>query len=192
VPQRIPGPGYHFVIENGVDRVELSDGVTMPRRVTVIPVAGDDLPRTEVVVETGDDGVPRCRAVRVTSGEAGRDVQASDLRGLPLEDVIVAAVKYTGTTATGTALGGWGGLDEMRQRVQATTAAAKQARRGVRRRVTPELLRRVAEVYRANPDAPTKAVAEVFGVAHRTGTLYVRQARDADLLPPVEPKRGKS
>jgi hypothetical protein len=183
MPQRIPGPGYVFVVENGGDRVGLGEGVTMPRRVTVIPAAGTELPHTEVVVETGEDGVPRCRAVRVTSGEGGRDVQASDLRGLSLEDVILDAVKYTATTATGTVLGGWGGLDELRQRVQRTTAAAREARQGARRRATPDLLRRVAEVYRANPDAPTKAVAEAFGVAHRTGTLYVRNARDAGLLP---------
>jgi hypothetical protein len=180
------------VVENGGDRVELGHGVTMPRLVTVITVGEQELPQTEVAVETGGDGVPRCRAVRVTSGEGGREVQASDLRGLSLEDLIVAAVKFTGTTATGTALAGWGGLDAVRERLQATTAAARQARRGVRRRVTPDLLRRVADVYRANPDAPTRAVAETFGVSARTAGNYVHDARAAELLPPVEPKGGKS
>jgi transposase len=45
-------------------------------------------------------------------------------------------------------------------------------------------------VYRANPNAPTQAVAEAFDVTHRTGTAYVRHARDAGLLPPVERKGG--
>lgn len=46
-------------------------------------------------------------------------------------------------------------------------------------------LQRVAEVYLSATRAPTQAVADAFDIAHRTGVLYVRRARDAGLIPPV-------
>lgn len=53
-----------------------------------------------------------------------------------------------------------------------------------RRVISGELLRRVAQVYRANIDhAPTRAVAETFGVKPRMASGYVQRARAAGYLP---------
>ncbi len=55
-----------------------------------------------------------------------------------------------------------------------------------RRRVNTELLRQVAEIYRANFDsAPTEAVARTFGVKQRMAHEYVRRARERGFLPPT-------
>lgn len=49
--------------------------------------------------------------------------------------------------------------------------------------ITDELLREVADVYRANvDDRPTIAVAEHFGRQHRTAALYVKKARERGFL----------
>jgi hypothetical protein len=56
--------------------------------------------------------------------------------------------------------------------------------------MTRDLLREVAEVYRANPDRPTTPVSGHFVVPHRTAARYVEQARAAGLLGPA--RRGKA
>lgn len=64
--------------------------------------------------------------------------------------------------------------------------------RGGRRRVTAELLRQVAEVYRENfEQAPVEAVARVFGVKPRMAHEYVKRARDRGFLPPTTQGRKK-
>jgi hypothetical protein len=198
VPQRQHDPGFFaaVVTEHGV-RVKLTDGVTMPPRVTLkererIGPRRDGRPLVEVDIVTGDDGIPRCRAVRVASTEGGRDVASADLRWLSVETLVETAVVVAGETERGTGLAAWGGLDELREHMDRTAAAARESRRGIRRKMTPALLARVAQVHRANPNAPTRAVAEAFDVAHRTAGLYVHEARKAGLLPPLEPKASES
>lgn len=58
-----------------------------------------------------------------------------------------------------------------------------------RRRVTPELLERVAEIYRSDDSGrPTEAVATALTYSHRNATRLVALAREAGLLEPY--KRG--
>lgn len=58
------------------------------------------------------------------------------------------------------------------------------------RDITPQLLERVAKVYRDNIDRyPTKAVQHHFQVSQRMAAEYVSRARKRGLLPPT--KRGK-
>ena len=58
------------------------------------------------------------------------------------------------------------------------------------RDITPQLLERVAKVYRDNIDKyPTKAVQHHFQVSQRMAAEYVSRARKRGLLPPT--KRGK-
>jgi hypothetical protein len=58
--------------------------------------------------------------------------------------------------------------------------------RAGRRHVNTEMLRQVAEVYRANFDeAPAEAVARTFGVKQRMAHEYVRRARERGFLPPT-------
>lgn len=58
------------------------------------------------------------------------------------------------------------------------------------RDITPQLLERVTEVYRANISGyPTKAVQHHFQVSQRMAAEYVSRARKRGLLPPT--KKGK-
>jgi hypothetical protein len=64
-----------------------------------------------------------------------------------------------------------------------------------RRRMTRTLLREVADVYRsalAEGEAPTKAVASHFYIAHSTAARWVGQARKlGELAPAVGPTAGE-
>ena len=72
-------------------------------------------------------------------------------------------------------------VDDQERRVTAKAVARARARS--RRKVTDEVLRQVADVYRANVnDRPTQAVRERFGMPRSTAALYVRRARDAGHL----------
>ena len=64
--------------------------------------------------------------------------------------------------------------------------------RAGRRHVNSQLLRQVAEVYRANFDkAPAEAVARTFGVKPRMAHEYVRRARERGFLPPTTQGKKK-
>ena len=64
--------------------------------------------------------------------------------------------------------------------------------RAGRRPVKAELLRQVAEVYRANFDkAPAEAVARTFRVKPRMAHEYVRRARERGFLPPTTQGKKK-
>lgn len=71
------------------------------------------------------------------------------------------------------------------------TRFAQRLRAGkTARDITPQLLERVAKVYRDNIDRyPTKAVQHHFQVSQRMAAEYVSRARQKGFLPPT--KRGK-
>lgn len=109
----------------------------------------------------------------VAEGERGRKAFATELPWVPEElypPVRAAEGNYMFP------LTAWNGLrDPVRQ--------VREARTARKTKVTPALLREVAEVYRANvAHQPTQAVAEHFDKAHRTATLYVKRAREAGYL----------
>jgi hypothetical protein len=57
--------------------------------------------------------------------------------------------------------------------------------------ITDDVLREVAEVYRANvSDRPTLAVAEHFDKGHSAAALYVKRARERGFLGPAA--KGKA
>jgi hypothetical protein len=87
-------------------------------------------------------------------------------------------------------------LDEWAAKVRKSRQAARnfvdrQRRPREHRAINDDLLRSVAEVYRANVNkrAPTQAVAKHFGVGNRMASTYVQKARERGLLPPTI--RGK-
>jgi len=87
-------------------------------------------------------------------------------------------------------------LDEWAAQVRKSRQAARnfldrQRRPREHRAINDDLLRSVAEVYRANVNkrAPTQAVAKHFGVGNRMASTYVQKARERGLLPPTI--RGK-
>ncbi|HEY0870544.1 MAG TPA: hypothetical protein VGD55_09100, partial [Acidothermaceae bacterium] len=62
----------------------------------------------------------------------------------------------------------------------------RDARRSGRRRVTPDLLVRVAAVHADHADRPVEAVQDAFQTAYRTAARYVQLARAQGLIPPKE------
>jgi hypothetical protein len=143
------------------------------------------------------DGVPQCVALTFISGDTDREIRQSDLRSIELNNLVIDLVAAQSLrierskanpnyVALHLSVGEPGGYP--------TTSARRfieRQRRGPGlREITPELLERVAEVYRANINhAPTEAVAKTFGVKSRMASTYVQRARAAGFLPPT--KQGK-
>jgi len=164
-------------------------------------------------------GVPRCTELTIKAEPKGREVRGVDIRAVKLEKWVaeIAAVASMdavtsddGSTvfrrSLNRALAGaepgevvnatfteWKRMnaDELGE-VEFSHAheVVKSARSQARRTVTDELLRQVAEVYRANlKDRPGEAVRAAFWVHPRTAARYIRAARDKGFLP--DTTRGK-
>jgi len=160
----------------------------LPARFALVyrPAKGADEPAWTVEFHV-QDGVPQCRHVGLSSTVNGREIRSADLRALRIEDLLEGAsanvaarrvVDDDGSARMVRDLGSW----------RDVTRAVRGARRNARRKVTDEVLREVARVYRENVgDNPTAAVARHLGesdqpVPDRTARLYVRRARDAGFL----------
>lgn len=69
-------------------------------------------------------------------------------------------------------------------------ALQKSIDKRLRQKITPELLRKVAEIYNEaglRKEKPVKAVQEFYKCAYRTAQDYVTYARAQDFLPPTTP-----
>ncbi|MEO3811355.1 hypothetical protein ABGB17_20365 [Sphaerisporangium sp. B11E5] len=139
------------------------------------------------------DGVPQCREIHIVATSDGRQVQSSDARGLKVEDYLEYAISrvawHVEVADDGTRTAVMRDVpDDVLDAVRHTRVARTQARR----KLTPELLREVAKVYRLHVDGnPTKAVADHFGLASdRTARHWVKAARAAGEL--GESIRGKA
>jgi hypothetical protein len=132
-------------------------------------------------------GHHECREVRVkVPDDAGREVRASDLADLRIDDALEMAMRHIWYGSTG---------DEDSEIAQGVEAArqTREARASRKVKITDALLREVARVYRANlSDKPTEAVATHFGRQHRTAALYVKRARERGFLgPAIKGKAGE-
>ncbi len=162
-----------------------------PRHFTARWDDGD--PDTPTVTATFEvrDGIPQCREVRITSADAGREVQASDGRKLRIADwledaLAISAMPYGGKSGATTRWDAPRPTDG-----KETVQQVRMVRREARRRITDEMLQEVAEVYRANIGrGPTEAVAARFGKSHRTAGHYVKQARAAGYLGEAMPGKA--
>ncbi len=120
--------------------------------------------------------MPQCRGVHLDSTEHGREVRRADL-DFPLEDHLEWATQV---------------VAQLSQPVRPTEIdltfdpylrTIRQARRTSRRRgPSDEQLREAVEVYRSAEHAPTQAVADRFGIAHRTASLWITRARQKGFL----------
>lgn len=167
--------------------VKLDDSREMPAEFVVVfqPRKGVDEPLVEMHFAV-IDGVPQCRGVLVSAIKGKREVRAGDLRAIPVEDVLESVSAHMTSRVIADDQGNvihTTGRPFAEDLIRGNVAAVRDARRQTKRKVTDELLREVAEVYRQNLGSnPTEAVRGHFGVAPRTAGLYVRRARDAGFL----------
>jgi hypothetical protein len=130
----------------------------------------------EIAVE---DGRPLCRSARIVGGEARREVRSSDFARIRVEQLIEDVLALFALTTSMTE-GGALRMTPVGQPIDALPAV-HGARRA--RKLTPAFLREVAAVYLSNrSSAPTTAVAERYGVAHRTASYWAAKAEEAGYL----------
>lgn len=156
---------------------------------TIEDVAAD--PQTYLRVEVTESG-PRLVELRYYSvdpespGIRQTDLRETDVRSM-VEDLVAMFTARIERDPSG------GGVVRSSLSSQDFTEHLRfvgKMRSGVTRNITPDLLRKVATVYRDNIDRhPTKAVQHHFQVSQRMAAEYVSRARKAGHLPPT--KRGK-
>jgi hypothetical protein len=136
------------------------------------------------------NGKPELVRLEWSSNQYQREIRQRDLRSLEvsgLVDVLYAGLTFHADSDTGAVRRGLGetaGGDHPPAFYVAQRFIARQRRPEGYRKITPELLKGVAEVYRRHIDgAPTQAVAKTFGVKPRMASVYVDRARKAGLLP---------
>ena len=168
------------------DKVEIGNRRRVPREMLAHIRGGNNEPDLLLRIEVRD-GVPQYSEVTFRSRPDGPEVRDKHLAALRLTDwleEIVASVSSVAQPGSGWA------------KPVADVTAKRDVRRVLASRprtVTPELLQRVAETYRAHVnDRPTVAVQRAFQVSHRTAARYVRQARDDGYLPPTQPGRKQA
>jgi hypothetical protein len=140
---------------------------------------GEDQPALEMAVEVRNGG-PVCTEIRLKAGDSGyvrvRDVilVASFLESRIEELAVIAALDPT-------ARGSWSQMlpdADVREKERTVRAA----RRAVRRKLTPDRMAQVAEVYRSTEGNKLDAIGAELGVSERTAARYVAAAREAGLL----------
>jgi hypothetical protein len=138
---------------------------------------GGDRPACRVVFEVRDE-VPVCASFAL-DGADGQPVRAKDLRAIKLDELRDDVFAYVGVFVPNPE-GGWvlrvgrGSYHRDRKHVE-------QAAR--RRKVTPELLDKVAAVHEAAPEGERiDAVRAAFGVQTRQALRYIAMAKGKGLL----------
>lgn len=144
------------------------------------------------------EGIPMCTEVRIAArplarsdgkggltykfsrGLGATDVEAIDLANW-IEDILSECTWHLGPEGLTSRPGTKEGRD-----------AIRQAQKASRRKVSPDLLAEVAEIYRANLDQkPLEALRDELGLQYRTAARYVQMCRSDEfqLLPKTQ--RGK-
>jgi hypothetical protein len=167
-------------------------GMTVvPERATFKATGEKGAPDVVVRFEVRD-GRPEMVEVSVKTKADGRGIRSTDMEVFN-ETLIKNVYAFIGTQLapdpnSATASGTWPATDDDMWAIQGAVEKARQ-RRGT---VNLEELKKVAEVYRAHTGrAPTNAVAEFLDYTPRTAARRVQQARDAELLPPIEKGESK-
>ncbi|HEY3546258.1 MAG TPA: hypothetical protein VGK17_09215 [Propionicimonas sp.] len=187
-PASVTGATAYVSCSANSPAVHYPDKSWGPREFSYVEIP--DNPRSPMYVvefRHNDRGLPKVEAVALVRGTAGDEVRNVDLRRLRslddlAEDAWAAMASRPLFAVADTA-------EEAEAGLAAAIAAAepelRRVMRGVRRqgrrRVTADLLAETAQVYRdgRGSGAPTRAVAEHFGLAPSTASLYVKRARDA-------------
>jgi hypothetical protein len=160
-------------------RVDITDGVLVPMgdvvtyRELTYTNAG-----VEIVFEVRDR-VPGCVSIKLRPAEGERHIRAKDLAAIKLDQLRDECFAVAGVF---TPISDGEGLTH-------TVSAARKLteRSATRRKVTPELLSRVAEIYTSTPatqaDARVDAVVAAFGgISKRQAWRYIAQAKREGLI----------
>ncbi len=175
---------------DATNSVEVGDR-RVPRTIEVTFPGADGQPSLEMTLDSSS-GVPRCTDLRISAQQDGREVRTTDLRAVTIEDwleVIVSAAAEVVVSRAGAATTTTAAVQTDAER-KASLSVIRDARRSARRRVTPDLLERVATVYRQALDRPVEAVQAAFGTSYRTAARYVQMARQQGFLDESEADRG--
>lgn len=174
---------------------ETVEGTTVPAWIALEIVGGAD-PDMKLRIEIRD-GVAEVVEVAWTSQPHQNPIRPKHLRQTNLDrmaaDLLASAIGVKREVAQEVAEKVAQGDD---QEISGAVAQLKQARRAARkfaerlqrpreyRDLTPAFLQAVAATYRENiGGAPTKAVAQAYGVGPRQASTYVQRARAAGYLP---------
>jgi len=162
----------------------------MPSLIELISTP-DAEPRIFAQVEVDESG-PSLREFAFTSHDPkSKGIRQADFRAIQVsalvEDLVALWTIRIDRDEDGNVVGPTNIYDDR----PGLTRFVGQMRMGrTSRDITPQLLERVAEVYRENiAGHPTKAVEHHFQVSQRMAAEYVSRARKRGLLPPT--KKGK-
>ena len=152
---------------------------------------GHDEPDFHCRVEIRDD-VPRLVELGWRASENQSEIRQKHLRATEVAAIVNAVYgTWVVEIRNDEGISNMPDFDGLSEQNQLIRNLLHDLRAG-RRHVNAELLRQVAEVYRANFDkAPAEAVARTFGVKPRMAHEYVRRARQRGFLPPTTQGKKK-
>lgn len=158
----------------------------------VLELREPDAPALDMTIEVLNN-VPRIVDLRFWRHGEGREVRKKDL-GVDIESLIEQAV------ALASARVGPDGVSRLPGALQ-PDARELEIKRGIRtvqnartrsqRPMTPERLRRIAEVYQTQETGGIEAVAEVYNVHRATAARWIAKAREGGYLPPRADKDAR-
>lgn len=173
----------------GAKLVPVGD-VFLPEELRVDGRVGPSGPTFAVVIIVSG-GVPRCTQVELRESPECPEVRARDLAAVRLEDVLEAATSLAAFREDDD--GTMRRVSQARPDRNADIQTIRAARSQTRRKVTPEVLAEVADLYRAYfDDSPIERIATAFQVSERTAARYVQLCRRDGRLPQTVPgKKAK-
>lgn len=172
-----------------VGQVQIGDRL-VSRIIRAFFPGADDQPELTMTIDSSS-GVPRCTELCIRSTEGRREVRTTDVRAVEIDNWIEAIVPLFAHQVVGTnERGGQRWVQAIVREPNSDAedfnrarAVVRQARRAGRRKVTDDLLRRVAEVYAGQEQRSAEAVELAFGVSTRTAFRYISLARERGFLP---------
>ncbi len=133
------------------------------------------------------DGAPVCTTATLESKVQGRELLSKDFDDVRRNLTSLTEQAFTGVMRVSEEHFP-GPIDDAVAR-----RAYRSKRTDTRRKITDELLREVAALYRDNVDSgPWSAIAERFKVSRATVGRYVMLARQAGYLPPTTPGQKRA
>jgi hypothetical protein len=182
---------HHVVLPDGGElvcgqRVARVGDRGVPQTVTYRHSGDADQPAREVRVEIRN-GIPICAELRLTANDEGAHVRAKDIKvvAAELERSISYWLSELAYVRNQKNTGYWRASPPSATDRRVAQEAVERARRQTRRKMSDELLARVADTVNAAPEGSAKheTVAIAFSVSPRTAQRFIAKAREAGYLP---------